>query len=252
MLGLLAIVARFSSRVVGGRTRLPAVIDRSVGMWAIRRLRSGHGGDTPRATVAPPPPTAGPELRAERGHWPVLTARRRRGRGRAPEPFAATTERLTAIGARRAVPLPRPVPTARSAARLPLPTAARPAPRMSVARPAPSRPSPSGSSQVVPSQAWSSRIARPRAEWSSRGPVSAARPALAPQPGPSVRSTIQARYIARVATLLVIGLIGLVGAASIFGPSAPGGGVLGATGQPEGTRPIATQAVPSGSPSPRP
>jgi hypothetical protein len=195
--GLVAVVARFGAG--GGPVRLPGFIDRSIGMYLIRRLRGAldpddlADADADADAPGAAPVAAGPAVQPMQAAASAPPESTRSGPGR--RDLTATPARLAAIGARRPEPIRGP------AARRPISLGAR---SMAAARLAP-----------LPAPPFWRRLARDRrVHLGLSGPWKQAELTMA-------------------AVMVVVALVAVVGFA---GQPSPGGGVLASTGRPQATR----------------
>ncbi len=235
ILGFAAIVARFAPRSPSGR--LPRIVDRSIGMWVVRRAtgrpttqRDGdpdHGpgpGATgadaratapdPRWPAEPPPVLRSVESPAQADRGPVPTAPIRlsvSSSARRPEPPAPVAQRVA---------------WSRDPGR-----AYGESIRFERSADPPPRGAPSGGGDRRPRFGWFARRSGPAAATGIPG----ARPVtLAASGGPAGRSradTIE-RRLAFAGLALVVAVVGLVGVAALTVEVAPREGVLAATGLP--------------------
>src|SRR5206468_2943182 len=103
VLGFIAIFVRFGPRDEAGGAQLPRIVDDSIGMWALRRLRgrdpSGRADDVDAGSDSMPAPSRGRPL--------LIGVERAPGSASmAPASYAISTSRLEALGVRPARSMP--------------------------------------------------------------------------------------------------------------------------------------------------
>lgn len=283
--GFAAVIGRFVLPDAAHGRPLPAIVDRSIGMYVVRRARGRlTGGPSGSPTAASSSVVAEVANVAVATGRPPLTAPLPASvhdarPARAGSGYQATAARLAAVGIRRAVPAPptrTPIVAEPSSVQAPIaspmpppalpalgttPTSSAPAPvpifRLEAPRAVPTgpwdRPRTVGADQLAP----------PVAPWlaarSGRTPDPTAGSIASRPVAPLPRSGIREKA-AGLATAVTIVLIGLIGVSSLAAPGRHDGAVLAATGRPEFVAspdaglasPDAGRASPSATPSSRP